>query len=473
VWVLNAGDGTVSRIDPHRNAEAATIRIGGELTGIAAGDGGVWVTVAGGPPHGTGSRPPSRLMPLTPGRCSPVDQGTNGGADLLIASDLPTNSPGNTPDPMIADTHAAIRLVLADHAFRAGRYRIGYQSCDDSRPAEGADANLCASNARAYALDASLVGVIGSYNSFCTGIELPTLNPARGGPVAMISPSATYVGLTHAGPATAADEPERYFPTGARSFARLLGADDYQGAGIDLFLHQTGHRHIYLLDDGQGTGYAGAAYARATATKVGLSVSGSATWRPSAPNYRGLAARIAHSSADSVVLSGCICSNGLRLVTDLRRALGAHTALVGTDNFSSTMGFIHAHGGFDGLYISSAGLPPAALPSRGKRFLFRLLPGRSFDDIGSSVAYAAQATEVLLGAIARSNGTRASISRELLTTTVKDGLTGPSAFDARGDPTLAPVAIYRVDSGAPRQPHQGGQGLILDTVVTPSARVVK
>jgi YVTN family beta-propeller protein len=472
VWVVNAGDGTVSRIDPHRNAVAATIRIGGELTGIAAGDGGVWVTVAGGPPHETGSRKAEPLVPLTGPRCSPLDQG-GGGADLLIASDLPTNSPESTPDPAIADTRAAIRLVLAKHAFRAGRYQIGYQSCDDSRPAEGADPDLCATNARAYALDASLVGVIGGYNSFCAGIELPILNPARGGPVAMISPSATYVGLTHAGPATAADEPDRYFPIGARSFARLLGADDHQGAGIDLFLHQTGHRYIYLLDDGQGTGYAGAAYVRAAATNVGLTVSGSATWSPSAPNYRGLAARIAHSGADSVVLSGCICSNGLRLVTDLRRALGPHTALVGTDNFSATQGFIHANGGFDGLYISSAGLPPTALPLRGRLLLYQLLPGRRLDDIGSTVAYAAQATELLLDAIARSNGTRASISRELLTTTVKDGITGPTAFDSRGDPTLAPIAIYRVDSTAPREAHQSDQGLILDTVVIPSARLVK
>ena len=289
----------------------------------------------------------------------------------------------------------------------------------------------------------------------------------------MISPSATYVGLTHAGPATAADEPDRYFPTGARSFARLLGADDYQSAGIDLFLHHTGHRHIYLLDDGQGTGYAGAAYARAAAMKVGLTVSGSATWIPSAANYRGLAARIARSGADAVVLSGCICSNGLRLVTDLRRGLGRDTVLIGTDNFSDTLGFIDAHGGFDGLYISSAGLPPTALPLRGRLFLYQLLPGRRFDDIGSTVAYAAQATELLLDAIGKSNGTRASISRELLAMTIRDGITGPTAFDSSGDPTLAPVAIYRVDSTARREPHQSGQGLILDTVVTPSARLVK
>ena len=54
--------------------------------------------------------------------------------------------------------------------------------------------------------------------------------------------------------------------------------------------------------------------------------------------------------------------NGLRLVTDLRPALGPNAALVGTDNFSATQGFIHARRGFDGLYISSAGLPPTALP---------------------------------------------------------------------------------------------------------------
>ena len=57
--------------------------------------------------------------------------------------------------------------------------------------------------------------------------------------------------------------------------------------------------------------------------------------------------------------------------------------------------------------------------------------------------------------------------------TIRLGITGPTAFDSSGDPTLAPVAIYRVDSTARRESHQSGQGLILDTVVTPTARLVK
>jgi hypothetical protein len=68
-----------------------------------------------------------------------------------------------------------------EDGFHAGRYRIGYQACDDSRPSEGADPAQCAANARAFALDTSVIGVIGAYDSGCTGIELPTLNAAPSG----------------------------------------------------------------------------------------------------------------------------------------------------------------------------------------------------------------------------------------------------------------------------------------------------
>ena len=465
VWVLNAGDGTVTRIDPARNAVVATIPVGTDVTGIAAGLGGVWVSVGGGPPHA--AFPPVRGRPISalssPG-CSPV-LGSGRSAELLIASDLPTSLGGPGPEPLIADVRAAIRLVLQQHGFRAGRYRVAYQACDDSRPNEGADPAVCAANARAYALDPSVIGVIGAYDSSCTGIELPTLNAASSGPVPTISPSNTYVGLTHAGPATAADEPDRYYPTGARNYVRLVAADDSQSAGIDLFLKQLGRTRLYLLNDGQGTGYAGAVYAQRGARKVGLGIVGSATWNPTARSYHELAQRIARSGADAVLLSGCVCSNGLRLITDLRAVLHHTATLIGTDNFGTSQGFIHAHGGFDGVYISSAGLPAQALAASGTRFLATLLPGRRLNDIESSVSNAAQATETLLDAIARSNGTRVSVARELFATDPNPGITGPISFDARGDPAPAPIAIYRVDSGAPRNPHQSVQGEVFQRLI--------
>jgi YVTN family beta-propeller protein len=467
VWVLNAGDGTVSKIDPSRSTVTATIRLGGDLTGISAGVGGVWVTVAGGPPHASRPLTPGPLAALSSPGCSAV-LSAHGGADLLVASDLPTFNPGPSPDPVIADMRAAIRLVLTQHGFHAGRYRIAFQSCDDSRPGEGPDPGLCASNARAYALDPSLVGVIGTFASFCSGIELPVLSSAPSGPVAMISPTNTYVGLTHAGAATAADEPDRYYPTGARNFARLVAADDDQSGGIDLFLKELGRTRPYVLDDGAGTGYAGATDVEQSAGKLGLTPAGRATWDPNARSYLSLAQRIAATNADAVVLSGCICSNGTRLVADLRSVLGNRALLIGTDNFSDTIGFIHTRV-FDGLYLSTAGLPAAVLPSAGREFLRRLLPHRPLEDVDPSVAYAAQTTEILLKAIASSDGTRASIARELLSTKTPDGILGRVSFDAHGDPVPAPIAIYRVDSHLKFAAHREVQGELLDRIVYPPA----
>ena len=45
VWVANAADGTVSRIDPETNEVVKTITVGNAPAGIAVVDGSVWVSV--------------------------------------------------------------------------------------------------------------------------------------------------------------------------------------------------------------------------------------------------------------------------------------------------------------------------------------------------------------------------------------------------------------------------------------------
>jgi YVTN family beta-propeller protein len=47
LWVTNSDDGTVSRIDPHRNKVVATIRVGRNPYGIAAGSRSLWVANVG------------------------------------------------------------------------------------------------------------------------------------------------------------------------------------------------------------------------------------------------------------------------------------------------------------------------------------------------------------------------------------------------------------------------------------------
>ena len=52
-----------------------------------------------------------------------------------------------------------------------------------------------------------------------------------------------------------------------------------------------------------------------------------------------------------------------------------------------------------------------------------------------------------LDAIARSDGSRASVVREVRSTRVRSGILGSFSFDAFGDVVPAPVTIYRIRDG--------------------------
>jgi len=61
--------------------------------------------------------------------------------------------------------------------------------------------------------------------------------------------------------------------------------------------------------------------------------------------------------------------------------------------------------------------------------------------------YAAQAMVVMLNAISKSNGTRASVVQQILKTNLTNSITGTVRFNAQGDVQGGPVAIYRIKAG--------------------------
>jgi ABC-type branched-subunit amino acid transport system substrate-binding protein len=79
--------------------------------------------------------------------------------------------------------------------------------------------------------------------------------------------------------------------------------------------------------------------------------------------------------------------------------------------------------------------------------------------------YAAQAAELLLDAIARSNGSRESVVAALRRTHVERGLLGGIAFDSEGDMTRAPVTIFRALRG-------GGSELVTSTEGAQTLRTI-
>ena len=100
-----------------------------------------------------------------------------------------------------------------------------------------------------------------------------------------------------------------------------------------------------------------------------------------------------------------------------------------------------------GLYAATQDLPRAAfsLTPAGRRFVRGVGTGAQF--VG--VLEAAQATELVLDAIARSDGTRASVLERLRASKVEDGILGSFRFDRNGDKTTASVPILRVVGATP------------------------
>ena len=377
----------------------------------------------------------------------------------MVASDLPLQDQN---DLVAGQIVAAIQLVLRERGFRAGRFALGYQSCDDAPVpfSVTADAAKCAANAQGYARDRSVIGVIGPYASTCTANEIGVLNRAPGGPVAIANATSTYVGLTQHGTGVAPGEPDRYYPTGQRNFARVIAADNVQAAADALVARGLGVRRLFLLNDGSNYGAGLAADAAHSARKLGITISGSTEW-VNGPRYVRLARRIAHAHADGVLLAGDLFDNGAQLIDDLGGVLGPRVHLLAPDAFYAPTLVQQAGVSAEGMTVSFPGAPLSALPKDGQRFVARLREALHQEPHPFAV-YAAQATEVLLDAIARSDGTRASVSRELLRTRVRDGILGDFAITPRGDTTAGAVTIFRVAHDKMR-PFE---------VITPPARLV-
>ena len=82
-----------------------------------------------------------------------------------------------------------------------------------------------------------------------------------------------------------------------------------------------------------------------------------------------------------------------------------------------------------GMFIAYYGIPNAELPPPGKQFLAELEAWGGEAGPDASAVYGAQAAEIMLDAIARSDGTRASVARELFETRIEAGMLGDIRFD--------------------------------------------
>jgi branched-chain amino acid transport system substrate-binding protein len=372
--------------------------------------------------------------------CGPIRQGEEE-PDALIASDFPLQGANRALTTEMAD---AIEYMLEQQDWKAGDTVLGYQSCDDSTAQAGSwDSAKCSSNARAYANNDSVVGLIGTFNSGCAKLVIPIANRES---LAMVSPANTYPGLTEGGPGTEAGEPDNYYPSGTRNYARVVWNDQFQGAANAQYAQELGLKKIFILNDSETYGLGIATLFAEYAEKLGIQILGNQKWDKKASSYESLASRIQSSGADAVFLGGIVCNNGGKLIKDIK-AGAPNVQLIGPDGWTPISATIEGAGAAaNDMYITQPGIPVEQLTGTGKEFVdgFTEKAGKAPNPY---TAYAAQAAQVMLDAIEKGGTDRAAVASALFETDVQDGIIGSFQIDENGDTTLGTVSVYQVKNG--------------------------
>jgi branched-chain amino acid transport system substrate-binding protein len=375
--------------------------------------------------------------------CTEVEFEGEGEPDVLIASDLPMQGSSRTQTVQMVK---AIRYILDQNNWKAGDLNVGYQVCDDSTAQAGKwDSGKCNSNAQNYKNNDDVIGVIGTFNSGCAAIIIPVLNQAPNGGIAMISPANTFVCLTEGGPGCEATEPDKYYPTQKRNYARVVAHDAYQGAAMAQFAKDQGIKSVFVLNDKEAYGQGVAQNFRNAAESLQIDIAGFAAWDPKASSYEALMRQIKQTGADAVFLGGLIDENGAQVIKDKVAVLGPNTGqvkLLAPDGFTAQAtidesGVNNARG----MFMSVAGVPVDEFKGEGQTFITEFKEILGNEPVDPYAAYGAQAAKIMLDAIAKGGDDRAAVIQAIFDTKVTDGILGTFEINENGDPAQAGGAV--------------------------------
>jgi len=379
-------------------------------------------------------------MTMALGVLTPLAQAQGG--TIKIVSSLPrTGSSKGQTDTIVN----AMKMAFDEANYQAGGFTIAYEDMDDATPARGAwDAGKEAENANKAVNDADVMVYLGTFNSGAAKVAIPVLNRSS---LVMISPANTYPGLTKPGKGEP-NEPDIYYPTGVRNYARVVPADDLQGAVAANWAKTLGATNVYILDDTELYGHGLAQVFADTAGKIGLNVLGGPEGIDSkASDYRALATKIRGQNPDLVYFGGITQNNAGKLFKDLRSVLGNDVKLMGPDGIYEQAFIDDSGDAGEGVYITFGGIGASKLTGKGADW-YQAYKAKYGGEPEGYASYGYESAKVALDAIGRA-GTkdREAIRAAVMATSNFSGVLGTWSFDPNGDTSLTTMSGRQIVNG--------------------------
>jgi branched-chain amino acid transport system substrate-binding protein len=340
-------------------------------------------------------------------------------------------------------TVKGIELALKQAHNKAGSYSIKYTSLNDATAAAGQwTAEATSADARKAAADSKAVYYMGEFNSGASEVSMPILNHAG---IAQDSPANTYVGLTaslHG--VTAPGEPQKYFPTGKRTYTRIVPLDTIQGAADLDALQAKGCKKLAIFDDTQAYGAGLAAVLNATAKMYGITVVKTSSDATVESDYTSVAQAFKSAGAQCVELSATTASVGGSAFVSAVHAALPNATILGPDGMCASAWVTTVP-----VLCTVATLDMKAYPG-GKSFLkaYKKAYGVANPDPYSIYGYAS--AELGLHALSQVKAglsgkkLQAAMVKSLFKTKNLSSVLGTYSINAQGDTTLTSYGLYKL-----------------------------
>ena len=369
------------------------------------------------------------------------------GSTLTIYSSLPLQ--GATRGQATAVINGE-KLALKDVGGKVGKYTIKYVSLDDATAQAGAaDEGKTGQNARQAIRDKTTIFYLGEFNSGATKVSLPLLNKAN---IPQISPSNTYIGLTTNEPGSEAGEPNIYYPTGKRTYARVVPRDKVQGAALVTVMKEDGCKAVTLWNDKSTYGAGLARNVALSAKSAGLTVQDQQGTDRNAGNYRSLASKV---TSDCFLWAGTTDQGGVQVFKDVAAA-DPKAKMYGPDGVTEPAFTDPKQGGVPAsiagrIKLTVATLGVKDLPAAGP-ILARYKKLYKTQTVAPYAIYGYETMALALDTLKRAGdgaNNRDTVRQTLLDTKNRKSVLGEYSIDANGDTTLTDYGLYVIKNGQP------------------------
>ncbi|MEA2480854.1 MAG: branched-chain amino acid transport system substrate-binding protein [Thermoleophilaceae bacterium] len=389
------------------------------------------------------------LVALLVGGCGGRDDNgarVPGRGALTIYTSLPRHGDSSRAATAVL---AAQRLALADHHGRAGSRAVHLVELDSSKPGgDGWDPGVVEQNAKQAASDPSTIAYLGELDTGGSAISIPVTNDKE---ILQVSPYDGLTSLTQLQPGGPHTGPERYYPAGKTTFARLVPTDLAQAVVLVDWARQEGAKRLVVVHDDEVYGRTLSAQVIFMADQRGLPISDvkEAKSAGQPQDYAGLARDIASDPKkrpDAVIYTGIADRTAEPLVAALARAIP------GVKLYASSGVAVPGFTGPEPVRLVEPARPASQYPAAARRLLARLggQLGMKAAEVPTEALYGYASMRLVLDAIDRAGsqgGDRPAVVAAALKGDRGRGPLGSLGLTPTGDVADQRLAVYQRGPG--------------------------